>query len=135
MPTLDDIILRYNTFITPTQEEVDEVAKYIPREFIVLPVTANAWFQMLAWANKERRERISAVAERVMGHSPGLDEPDLDPMLRWMADKQKAAQAQAFKNKAIVGSGFQESDLRRAVIGDSFLGGNLHGAIKKVSKF
>jgi len=115
MPSIDDIILRYNTLIEPTQEEIEEVAKYIPREFIPVPMTINAWFTTLAWANKEQRERINAVAERVKGTRPELKEPALTPLTQWMADKQRAETAQTFQNKAILGSGILEDNFHRMI--------------------
>lgn len=65
--SLDDIITKYNSFVSPTTDELAAVAQYIPLELIKPPMTVVTWLSVLSFAKKERQDRIDAVAHRISG--------------------------------------------------------------------
>lgn len=84
--SLDDIITKYNSFVSPTTDELAAVAQYIPLELIKPPMTVVTWLSVLSFAKKERQDRINAVAHRVSGmgviNGPSLEKDTT--LLQWM---------------------------------------------------
>lgn len=101
--SLDDIITKYNSFVSPTTDELAAVAQYIPLELIKPPMTVVTWLSVLSFAKKERQDRINAVAHRVSGigviNGPSLKK-DAD-LFKWL-QAQEAAKAHVAKNAGTI---------------------------------
>lgn len=103
--SLDDIITKYNSFVSPTEDELAAVAQYIPLELIKPPMTVVTWLSVLSFAKKERQDRINAVAHRVSGigiiNGPSL-EKDAD-LFKWLQTQEVVKARVAEKAGAILG--------------------------------
>ena len=101
--SLDDIITKYNSFVSPTTDELAAVAQYIPLELIKPPMTVVTWLSILSFAKKERQDRINAVAHRVSGigviNGPSLKK-DAD-LFKWL-QAQEAVKAHVAKNAGTI---------------------------------
>lgn len=83
---LDATITKYNSFVSPTADELAAVAQYVPLELLRPPMTFVTWLTVLSFARKERQDRINAVAHRISGlgsiNGPSLEKDTT--LLQWM---------------------------------------------------
>ena len=121
MQDLDDIIIKYNGFVSPTQEELAAVAQYVPAELIVTPMAYVTWLSLLSFAKKERQDRINAVANRISGVGDLLTPEENTALNKWVraqaAAKAHAAQAAEQKMSGATAKGFEDAILKRSLIG------------------